>query len=99
MLGTSAIGDTVSSLTSPDSTCTTDGRDRVRRRQGERHIDACMRGTDGNVGPSVIVWAGFHYGGKMGAGCAGPHHEPASVQTCAATKSLTLGKSRLPEQL
>ena len=30
------------------------------------HIGVCVQGTDGNVyvGPSVIVWAGFHYGGK-----------------------------------
>ena len=41
-----------------------DGRARVRRRQGERHIDVCVLGTDGNVGPSVIVWARLHYGGK-----------------------------------
>ena len=32
--------------------------------QGERHVDACVEGTDGNVGASVIVWAGFHCGGK-----------------------------------
>ena len=36
----------------------------MRRRQGERHTDVCVLGTDGNVGPSVIVWARFHYGGK-----------------------------------
>ena len=45
-----------------------------------------------------IVWAGFHYGGKW-AGCAGRYHGPASVQTCSATKSFTLGKSQFPEQL
>ena len=33
------------------------------------------------------------------AGCAGWHHEPASLQTCVATKSLTMDKSHLPEQL
>ena len=42
----------------------TDGQARVHRRHGERHIDVCDQGTDDNVGPSVIVWAGFHYGGK-----------------------------------
>ena len=31
----------------------------MRRRQGERNIDVCLQGTDGNVGPSVIIWAGF----------------------------------------
>ena len=24
-----------------------------------------MQGTDRNVGPPVIVWAGVHYGGKI----------------------------------
>ena len=36
----------------------------MHRQQGERHIDVCVQGTDGNVGPSVTVWAGFNYGGK-----------------------------------
>ena len=32
-----------------------DGRVRVRRRQGERLIDACVQPNDGNRGPSVMV--------------------------------------------
>ena len=42
----------------------TDGRARVDMRQSERHIDVCVQGTDGNVGPTVIIWAGVHHGGK-----------------------------------
>ena len=57
----STIGDIVSSLTSQVSSCITS---LVRRRQGERHIDVCVQETDGNVSPSVIIWSGFHYGGK-----------------------------------
>lgn len=41
-----------------------DGRVRVRRRQGERLIDACIQPTDGNRGPSVMVWGAIHHGGK-----------------------------------
>ena len=33
-------------------------------RQGERPIYVFVQGMDGNVGPSAIVWAGFHNGGK-----------------------------------
>ena len=29
-----------------------------------RHIEVCVQGTGGNIGPSIIAWAGFHYGGK-----------------------------------
>ena len=32
-----------------------DGRDRVRRRQGERLIDACVQPNVGNLGPSLMV--------------------------------------------
>ena len=42
----------------------TEGWIRVRRREGERHIDVCVQHTDGNVGPSIMVWGGFHFGGK-----------------------------------
>ena len=41
-----------------------DGRIRVRRREGERYIDACVQQTDGNVVPSIMVWGAFHFGGK-----------------------------------
>lgn len=41
-----------------------DGRVRVRRRQGERLIDACIHPTVGNRGPSVMVWGAIHHGGK-----------------------------------
>ena len=41
-----------------------DGRVRVRRRQGERLIDACAKPNDGNRGPSVMVWGAIHYGGR-----------------------------------
>ena len=46
----------------------TDGRDRVRRRQCEGHIDVCVQGLDGNVGQSVIVWTRFLYGSRCGLG-------------------------------
>ena len=36
----------------------------MRRRQGEKHIDVCVQGTDGNVCSFVIVWHEIHYGGK-----------------------------------
>ena len=40
----------------------TDGRAWVRRCQGERHIDVCVQGTDGYVGPSGMIWmARFPY--------------------------------------
>ena len=41
-----------------------DGRVRVRRRQGERLIDACVHPNDGNRGPSVMVWGAIHHGGR-----------------------------------
>ena len=37
-----------------------DGRIRVRRSEGERYIDACVRQTDGHVMPSIIVCLGPH---------------------------------------
>ena len=39
-----------------------DGRVRVRRRQGERLIDACVQPNAGNRGPSIIVWDAIHHG-------------------------------------
>ena len=36
----------------------------VHRWQGERHVDVCVDGTDGNASSSVIIWTGFYYGGK-----------------------------------
>ena len=41
-----------------------DGRVRVRRRQGERLIDACVQPNDWNRGPSVMVWSAIHHGGR-----------------------------------
>ena len=41
-----------------------DGRVRVRCRQGERLIDACDKPSDGNRGPSAMVWGGIHQGGR-----------------------------------
>ena len=41
-----------------------DGRVRVRRRQGERLI-ACVQPNDGNRGPSVMVWGAIHHGGGV----------------------------------
>ena len=55
-----------------------DGRVRVRRRQGERLIDACGQPKDGNHGLSVMVWGAIHQGGG-GAGRGGWCHKPASV--------------------
>ena len=37
----------------------TDGRTGMRRQQGEGHIDVCVQGADGNVGPIVIIGAWF----------------------------------------
>ena len=42
-----------------------DGRVRVRRRQGERLIDACVQLNDGNRGPSAMVWGVIHHGGGV----------------------------------
>lgn len=42
----------------------TDGRLRVRRREGERFVASCVVPTDGNRRPSVTVWGGFHFRGK-----------------------------------
>ena len=39
-----------------------DGRVRVRRRQGERLIDACAQPKDGNRGPSVMVLGAIRHG-------------------------------------
>ena len=39
-----------------------DGRVRLRRRQGERLIDACVQPNDGNRGPSVMVCGAIHHG-------------------------------------
>lgn len=36
-----------------------DGRRRVYRRKGERHIDACVQRRDAFGGGSVMVWAGI----------------------------------------
>ena len=41
-----------------------DGRVRVRRRQGERLTDACVQPNDGNRGPSVMAWGAIHHGGR-----------------------------------
>ena len=41
-----------------------DGRARVWRRRGERFANACITETDRFGGPSVMVWAGIHHGGK-----------------------------------
>ena len=40
------------------------GRARVRRRVGERLVDCCIQETDGNVGPSLMVWGALHASGK-----------------------------------
>ena len=40
----------------------TDGRARVRLRQGERLIDVCIRPNHGNRGPAVRVWGAIHHG-------------------------------------
>ena len=59
-----------------------DGRVRVRRRQGERMIDACVQPNDGNRGPSVMVWGAIHHGGRselVVVDGAMNRHEPASV--------------------
>ena len=37
------------------------GRIRVRRREGERYIDACVQQTDGKVVPSIMIWGAFHF--------------------------------------
>ena len=42
-----------------------DGRDQLRRRQGERLLDACIQSTRGNRGLSEMVWGEiFHGGGR-----------------------------------
>ena len=40
-----------------------EGRVRVRHRQGERLIDACALPKNGNHGPSVMAWGALHHGG------------------------------------
>ena len=39
-----------------------DGRVLVRRRQGERLVDASVQPNDGNRVPSVVVWGAIHHG-------------------------------------
>ena len=41
-----------------------DGRVRVRRREGERLIDACVQPNEGNRGPSAMVWGAIHHEGR-----------------------------------
>ena len=41
-----------------------DVRVRVRRRQWERLIGACVQPNYGNRGPSVMVWGAIHHGGR-----------------------------------
>ena len=41
-----------------------DGRVQVRRRQGERLIDACIQPNDGNHGPPVMVRGAIYHGGR-----------------------------------
>lgn len=41
-----------------------DGRQRVRRRVGERLIPACVAPTFGGRRPSVMAWGAIHHGGK-----------------------------------
>ena len=41
-----------------------DDRARVRRHVGERLLDCCIHESDGNVGPSFMVWGAFHASGK-----------------------------------
>ena len=41
-----------------------DGRVRVRHRQGERLLDACVQPNDGNRCQSVMVWGAIHHGGR-----------------------------------
>ena len=64
--GTTANGDTVSSVMSPGFPYHSDGRVRVRRRQGERLVDVCVQPNDGKRGPSVMVWGAIHHGGGVG---------------------------------
>ena len=40
------------------------GRIRVRRREGKRYNDVCVHQTDGNVVPSIMVWGTFHFRDK-----------------------------------
>ena len=56
--GTSGTGGTVSSVMSLTSRCVTgnDGRARVRRKQGEKPINACIYSMNGNCCRSVVVW-------------------------------------------
>ena len=41
-----------------------DGRAWVRWFVGERLVDCCIQKTDGNFGPSFMVWEAFHASGK-----------------------------------
>ena len=41
-----------------------DGRVRVRHRQGAWLIDGCIQPNDGNCGLSVMVWGAIHHGGE-----------------------------------
>ena len=92
------IHDTVSSLTNQDTSCIT--------QMGELSCaGGRVRGTLMSMCMEQMVLPICHRKGWISlwqqkwAGGAGEHHGPPSVDTCAATKSSTLGKSQLPEQL
>ena len=76
----------------------TDGRARVHRWQGERHIDVLAQERYGNVGSPAFAWVGFHFGGKSELVLQDDTRNQ-EVYSRAATMSLTLGKSHRPEQL
>ena len=44
------------------------GRVRVRRRQRERLIDACVQPNDGNRGPSIMIWGSIYHSGRSELG-------------------------------
>ena len=77
----------------------TDGRARVLRGQGERHIDVCVLGTDGDVYPFVVIWTGFQYGGKSELVVLVATMNQHVYRRVLPQSFFTLGKSRLPEQL
>ena len=66
-----------------------DDRVRVRRRQGERLIDACVQPNDGSRGLSVMVWGEIHHGGGVNRG--GWSHEPASVHPDPEESNIDMG--------
>ena len=86
----------VSSLTTRFSLYHPGGWSRVCRRHCERHIGVCMQRTDDDVSPSLIVWAWFHYDGKIELVVLAPWTSKCTDVCC---KSFTLGESPLPEQL